>query len=141
MIQTHKNDKETLKQLFTTLNLTVKLFYDLSCQDLPPVFEENLPDIVGLWQTYLTYDNPLLHTDDDSESGPLDFVKAGICEVLILYVQKFEDAFGPHLKEFITSVWNLLTTIGPQTKYDILVSKALQFLTAVSRVQEHAKNF
>lgn len=119
----------------------VKLFYDLSCQDLPPIFEDNLAAITTLLHKYLKYDNPLLHTDDDTESGPLEYVKAGIFEVLVLYVQKYEDAFGEHLTQFVESSWNLLTTIGPETKYDILVSKALQFLTSMVRIPQHAQGF
>ena len=119
----------------------IKLFYDLSCQDLPPAFEDSLSGISSLLHKYLTYDNPLLNTDDESESGPLEFVKAGICEVLVLYTQKYEDVFGSLLGQFITSTWNLLTTIGPETKYDILVSKALHFLTAIASNKEHAASF
>lgn len=130
-----------LKQYFEVLNLLVKLFYDLSSQDLPPIFEDNLASITSLLHTYLTYENPLLATDDESESGPLEFVKAGICEVMTLYMQKYEDAFGELCKPFITSSWSLLTTIGPETKFDILVSKALQFLTAVASISKHAENF
>lgn len=123
------------------MNLLVKLFYDLSSQDLPPIFEDNLTDVTKLLHDYLTYENPLLVTDDDSESGPLEFVKAGVCEVITLYLQKYDDAFGALCAPFITSVWNLLTTIGPETKYDILVSKALHFLTAVASQDKHAQNF
>ena len=123
------------------MNLLVKIFYDLSCQDLPPIFEDNLAEVTSLLHKYLTYQNPLLATDDDSESGPLEFVKAGICEVITLYMQKYEDAFGELCKPFITSTWNLLTTIGPETKFDILVSKALHFLTAVASQDKHAATF
>jgi exportin-2 (importin alpha re-exporter) len=123
------------------MNLLVKLFYDLSSQDLPPIFEDNLGDVTALLHKYLTYENPLLATDADSESGPLEFVKAGICEVMTLYMQKYEDAFGDLCKPFITSAWSLLTTIGPETKFDILVSKALHFLTAVASLDRHAQNF
>lgn len=130
-----------MTQHIEVLNLLVKLFYDLSSQDLPPIFEDNLADVTGLLHKYLTYDNPLLTTDDDSVSGPLEFVKAGICEVMTLYMHKYEDAFGDLCKPFITSAWSLLTTIGPETKFDILVSKALQFLTAVASLDKHAQNF
>jgi len=119
----------------------IKLFYDLSCQDLPPIFEDNLPAITSLLQKYLQYDNPLLHADDDAEAGPLEYVRAGIFEVLVLYVQKYEDAFGEHLAQFVNTSWNLLTAIGPETKYDILVSKALQFLTSMVRIPQHAQAF
>ncbi|KAH0543334.1 hypothetical protein FGG08_002290 [Glutinoglossum americanum] len=141
LVERNKDNKEALQQLFVTLNLIIKLFNDMSCQDLPPIFEENLHTIMALLHKYLIYDNPLLHSSNDNESSSLEFVKAGICEVLILYVQKYEDAFGPLVEGFITSVWNLLTTVGPQTKYDILVSKALQFLSAVAHVTSHARHF
>lgn len=123
------------------MNLLVKLFYDLSSQELPPIFEENLPHVTSLLHKYLTYDNQLLATEDDSESGPLEFVKAGICEAMTLYMQKYEDVFGELCQPFITSTWNLLTTVGPETKFDILVSKALHFLTSVASIGKHAQNF
>lgn len=123
------------------MNLTIKLFYDLSVQDLPPVFEDNLNAITSLLHKYLTYDNPLLHTDDGNDAGPLELIKSGIFEVLSLYVQKYEDAFGEHVERFVGSSWNLLTTVGTEPKYDILVSKALQFLTSVTRISIHAQSF
>jgi len=140
-VEQNTGNKAALQQIFTSLNLMIKLFYDLSSQDLPPIFEDNLPAITSLLHKYLKYDNSLLHTDNDAEAGPLEYVKAGIFEVLTLYVQKYEDAFGEHLAQFVGSSWNLLTTIGPETKYDILVSKALQFLTSMVRIQQHAQGF
>ncbi|KAA6407194.1 MAG: chromosome segregation Cse1 [Lasallia pustulata] len=141
LIESNQSNQAKLQQVFGTLNLIMKLFYDLSSQDLPPIFEDNLPAITSLLHKYLTYDNPLLHTDNESEAGSLEFVKAGIFEVLVLYVQKYEDAFGAHVGQFINSSWNLLTTIGPETKYDILTSRALQFLTSVTKIQQHAQGF
>jgi len=140
-IDASQNDHNALAQYFKTLELAMKLFYDLSCQDLPPVFEDNLDAIGRLLQKYLSYDNPALHTEDDSESGLLEYVRAGIFEALTLYVQKYEDAVGQLLGPFITSSWTFLTSVGPETKFDILVSKALQFLTSVANVRQHAENF
>ena len=140
-ISAHEKDARALRQDFATLSTMMKLFYDLSCQDLPPVFEDNLQGISAVLHKYLTYDNPLLRTDDESESGPLEFVKAGIFEALTLYTQKYEDAFGAYLQQFIGSSWQLLTSIGSETKYDILVSKSLQFLTSVAKISSHAQAF
>ncbi|KAF1979108.1 Cse1-domain-containing protein [Bimuria novae-zelandiae CBS 107.79] len=140
LISNSQNDVEALKSAFTELELIVKLFYDLSCQDLPPVFEENLAAICSLLHKYLIYDNPALHTDNDEESGLLEYTRAGIFEVLMLYVQSYEDVFGAHLNQFVGSTWQFLTTVGLETKYDILVSKALQFLTSVASTH-HAEAF
>jgi exportin-2 (importin alpha re-exporter) len=141
LITSSQNNPAALQEAFSTLNLIMKLFYDLSCQDLPPDFEENIGDISSLLLKYLTYDNAALHTSDDSESGVLEYVKAGIFEVLILYTQKYEDAFGPQLESFVKSSWTFLMAVGLETKYDILVSKALQFLTAVASIPQYAQSF
>lgn len=140
VIGNSQNSPEALKGAFTTLELIIKIFYDLSCQDLPPVFEDNIAAISTLLHKYLVYDNPALHTDDESESGPLEYVKAGIFEALMLYVSKYEDVFGPQLPQFVETTWNFLMSVGLETKYDILVSKALQFLTRVAGTQ-HAESF
>lgn len=140
-LEQNKTNKENLTLGFTQLNLMIKLFYDLSCHDLPPMFEDNIAAIAQILLKYLTYDNQLLHTDDETEAGLLEYVRAGIFEALTLYVQKFLDAFGPHVGQFIQSSWTFLTTIGQETKYDILVSRALHFLTSVASMPEHAAAF
>lgn len=105
------------------------------------MFEDNLPEITAILHKYLTYDNYLLYTDDDNNAGPLEHAKSGIFELLNLWVQKYEDAFGEWVAPFIESSWNLLTAVGAEPKYDILVSKALQFLTSVTRINHHAQSF
>jgi exportin-2 (importin alpha re-exporter) len=123
------------------LNLIVELFYDLSCQELPPLFEDHIKAVTALLHKYLTYDNALLHTDDENESGPLEHVKSGIFELLSLWIGKYEEDIGPLIEPFITSSWSLLTTVSPETKNDVLVSRALQFLTSVTNIKTHAQAF
>ncbi|KAL8710513.1 MAG: hypothetical protein Q9220_004946 [cf. Caloplaca sp. 1 TL-2023] len=141
LIDQNKNDKALLAQYFSTMNLMMKILYDLSVQDLPPIFEDNMQSLTSLLHKYLVYQNDLLSTDSDSEVGPLESVKAEIFEVLVLYAQKYEDAFSPFVDQFVGSSWNLLTTIGPDTKNDIVVSKALHFLTSITRISQHARAF
>src|SRR5262249_31002688 len=119
-IEANKDNKLELQGLFQTLNLLIKIFFDLSCQDLPELFEENLRDIMGLFHKFLTYSNPLLVTGDDDEAGHIERVKAGICETLVLYAQKYEDAFESILPGFVESTWGLLTNTGLEQKYDIV---------------------
>lgn len=140
-IEANKNNKTYLKGYFETLGLLTRIFYDLSSHDMPPVFEDNLGMIANLLLKYLNYSNPLLATDDDSEAGILETVKADICEALQLYTTKYDEDFGKYCGEFIQSTWTLLSTVGPESKYDILVSKALQFLTAVVSIDRHAQQF
>lgn len=140
-IEANKADKAKLKGYFETMSLLLRIFYDLSCHDLPPPFEESLGSIAGLLHKYLEYNNPLLDTDDDTEAGILETVKSEVCEAVQLYTTKYDEDFGQYCAPFIQSAWSLLSTIGPQPKFDILVSKALQFLTAVASIDRHAQNF
>ena len=140
-IENNKSNREALQKAFRELDLVLKLFVDLSCQDLPPDFGDKLGDIAGLLLKYLVYDNSLLHTDDESESGPLEQTKADIFEALSLYVGKYYEDFGDYVRSFVESSWTLLTTTGLEPKNDIVVSKALQFLTSVTRINEQAQTF
>ena len=140
-ITQNQNNVAALKTHFTTLDLIMKLVYDLSTHDMPPQFEENLPAISMLLHKYLTYENPLLSTDADDEPGPMEEVRADVFKVLVLYTKKYEEEFGAHLTQFIGSSWNMLTAIGSETKYDLVVSRALEFLTTVASIDKHAQNF
>lgn len=113
----------------------------MSSHDLPPIFEENLASISELLHKYLVYSNRLLDTDDDSETSIVDTVKADICDLLQLYTIKYDEDFSRYCQPFITSTWNLLSSTGPATKYDTIVSKALHFLTAVASTTQHAQSF
>lgn len=138
-IEGNKGNEEALKGWFETLSLLVKILYDVTCHDLPPVIETNLASILTLLNNYLAYTNPTFDGDED-ETTALENVKADICEALTLFATKYDEDFNPYCEQFITSVWNLLSTIGPEKKYDLLVSRALQFLTAVTS-SKHAEVF
>jgi exportin-2 (importin alpha re-exporter) len=93
-----------------------------------------------IFMKYLSYSNPIFDGDDD-EASAVETVKSDICEALQLYTNKYDDDFGQYADQFTNAVWNLLSTVGPEKRYDILVSKALQFLTAIASVPKHAQNF
>jgi exportin-2 (importin alpha re-exporter) len=140
-IEAHSNDKANLTKAFTELDLILMIFYDLSCHDLSPVFEDNLSGIGSILLKYLTYDNSLLQTDDESETGPLENVKANVFEVLTLFTTKYYEDFSAQISGFVSSSWTLLTTTSADSKNDILVSKALLFLTSVCRINSQAQVF
>jgi exportin-2 (importin alpha re-exporter) len=140
-IEANAANKTALADWFETLRLLVELLYDLSSHDIPPILDEHLPNICELLHKYLIYANPLLDTDDDSETSVVDKVKADICEVLELYTMKYDDDFSQYCAPFITDAWNLLSSVGPESKHDVLVSKALHFLTAVGGTRQHSAMF
>ncbi|KAK3377999.1 CAS/CSE protein [Podospora didyma] len=139
-IEANKNNEQALKGWLETMSLLFRILYDLSCQDLPAPIESNLQDIVLILEKYLAYNNPIFDGEED-EATPVETLKADVCDALQLFATKYDDDFGPHIQMFTLNVWNVLSAVGPQRRYDILTSKALQFLTAVASVPRHAENF
>lgn len=113
-IDANKDNAAALKGWFESMSLLIKIFYDLSCQDMPPVVESNLQPVTALLQKYLSYSNPVLAADDDDEATVVEIVKSDICEALQLYTTKYDDDFGAHTEPFIQSVWSVLSTTGPE---------------------------
>ncbi|KAK0652263.1 CAS/CSE protein [Cercophora newfieldiana] len=139
-IEEHKNDQKALEGWLGTMSLLIRLLYDLTCQDIPPVIESNLQPITALLQKYLSYSNPAFD-DEEDEATPVETLKSDICDVLQLFTNKYDSDFSNYVQPFTAAVWNVLSNIGPEKRYDLLVSKALQFLTAVASVKEHAQIF
>ncbi len=117
LIDQNAQNTPMLKTYFQALFLINKIFIDLNCQDLPAFFEDHQDSFMSLFQKYLQYKNPLLDTQDSEEIGPLERVKASICEIIDLYATKYEEEFTK-LPEFVQLVWNLLTTVGLEPKND-----------------------
>ncbi|QEU58779.1 Cse1 [Kluyveromyces lactis] len=141
-IDEYSSDKARLVILFDVLLLLVKLYYDLNCQDIPAFFEDNMSVGMSIMHKYLNYQNPLLEDDtEDEEASVLSKVKASIAELIQLYISRYQEEFDPMVDNFIQTTWNLLVSLTPQPKYDILVSKCMTFVTAVARVPKYFELF
>jgi len=127
----HASNKEALLVIFGSLSLIAKIFYCLNYQDLPEYFEDQMSMWMPRFHELLTMDNALLKSDDD-EPGILEELRSQICDNIGLYASKYEEEFQPYMQTFVTAVWNLLLSTGPETKYDLLVSNAIQFLASVA---------
>ncbi|RIB01856.1 chromosome segregation 1-like protein [Gigaspora rosea] len=139
-ITEHAQNKQRLQVYMQTFLLLMKLFYDLNCQDIPPFFEDNMEQCMALLHKYIVYSNPLLESESEDEAGPLEKVKSSICEIVTLYTMKYEELFTM-LPQFVETVWFLLTTIGIEAKYDLLVSKSMAFLSTVVKLEQYHKLF
>ena len=140
-IEANKANADALKGWLETMSLLMRLLYDLSCQDIPPVIESHLQPITVLLHKYITYTNPIFD-DEEDEATPLETLKSDICDALQLFTNKYDDDFGQYVQEFTNNVWNVLSSgVGPSKRYDSLTCKALQFLTAVASVRRHAEIF
>nr|ODO02723.1 hypothetical protein L204_01462 [Cryptococcus depauperatus CBS 7855] len=138
--------KSSLPLLSQTLLSLIQLFHDLSSQDLPPFFEDHMSEFMGGDQPgwlrkYLDWETEELKGDEDDETpGPLQKIRSSICEIAELYAQKYSDVFT-QLGSFVDGVWNMLTRVGSGTREDVLVSRALRFLSVVVKMGNHRAMF
>lgn len=142
MAETNKQIQETGSiGWLQTMSLLVKLFYDLNCQDIPEFFEDHISEFMHILGVYLVYENPSAESDDENEAGVLEDIRAGICEILQLYTERYEEEFLSQLPGFVEMCWTLLTHLGPEPKYDLVVNRALAFLSSVAKRPHHLKMF
>ncbi|BEJ11174.1 hypothetical protein CspHIS471_0105960 [Cutaneotrichosporon sp. HIS471] len=119
----------------------IQLFHDLSSQDLPPFIEDHMSQYMGWLLKYLSWERPELKGDDDDDApGPLQKIRASICDVAELFAQKYVEEF-PQLGEFVNGTWQMLTNVGLGTRDDVLVSRALKFLSVVVKMGSHRDMF
>ena len=67
--------------------------------------------------------------DDDETPGPLQKIRASICEIAELFAQKYSEVFT-QLDVFVEGVWNMLSSVGPGIREDVVSS--LQILPSGS---------
>jgi exportin-2 (importin alpha re-exporter) len=132
LIDSNLQDSSKLKILFENLLLLVKIYYDLNCQDIPEFFEDNIDQGINILLKYLKFRSSLLEdANEDDEMDLVIQVKINICELIQLYTTRYEEEFKKYIELSIQIVWDLLNNISIQPKNDILVSKALKFMTCV----------
>ncbi|CAK9435521.1 uncharacterized protein LODBEIA_P02480 [Lodderomyces beijingensis] len=143
LIDKSKDSEAELVIYFDNLLLLMQIYYDFNCQDIPEFFEDHMNELMAIVHKFLVYDNPLLlDKDEDDEVSVLIKVKTSIIELLSLYVTRYADVFEPLIQTFITSVWDLINNFATrQSKFDLLVVKALQFLTSVAKITAYQSLF
>lgn len=142
LAKTHANNKDALKVIYGSLVLICKVFYSLNCQDLPEFFEDNMsvwmPNFLSLLSTRVE----LLESKPDEESpSVMEYLRSEVCECVSLYALKYDEEFAPHASIFVTAVWTVLLSTGPQAKFDNLVSNALSFLAKIANKHNYKNLF
>ena len=130
LIETYNNDPNAIKVIFSSILLICKIFRSLNSQDFAEEFENNMQSWMTHFLSLLAYENPLLKSQSD-EAGLIEQVKSQICDNISLFAQNYGEDFADYLPKFVMSVWNLLISTSLETKYDLLVSNAIQFISVV----------
>ncbi|KAG1767590.1 CAS/CSE protein [Suillus placidus] len=121
--------------------ILVDIFYDFTCQDLPPGIEDAHDSFfapqTGLFQRFMSWDPAELQSDPDETQPSLPAqLKTKIFEIGELYIKLFPDQLSrsPAVEGFVQSVWELIGSNKlPGVADDSLVSQSLRFISTAIR--------
>ncbi|XP_078428749.1 cellular apoptosis susceptibility protein, putative / importin-alpha re-exporter [Wolffia australiana] len=120
-----------LRLMFEAQRLCCRIFLSLNSVELPEFFEDHMKEWMAEFKHYLAAAfAPPLEAD-----GTVDALRAAVCENLQLYMRINEEEFQSYLPDFVSVVYNLLTTPSPGRER--LVVAAIRFLTTVSTSVHH----
>ncbi|KAH7097236.1 importin alpha re-exporter [Auriculariales sp. MPI-PUGE-AT-0066] len=127
----------------------VTLFYDLTCQDLPPAFEDTHLEFFGpgsgWFIRFLAWDPPELAVEeDDANPSVPSQLKTAVLEVAQLYANLFTEMLRENgvIENFVQAVWELVGS-GKTAAIsdDQLVAQALRLLATLVRQGTFASLF
>jgi exportin-2 (importin alpha re-exporter) len=154
-------------QAAKTMSLLTSLFYDLTCQDLPPAIEDAHAEFFappnGIFIRLLAWSPAnLLKSADDTDTEPSypSRIKTNILEILELYINRFTELFDntSGVDAYVQSVWTMLSAtsgtsststseikISDESRTPVsdepLISQSLRFLATAIRSKTFQKLF
>ncbi|KAJ6518618.1 CAS/CSE protein [Mycena sanguinolenta] len=132
-----------------TMVLLMEIFYDFTCQDLPPALEDAHAEFFsppeGWFQKLLAWNAPGLSVDPDETTPSLPSqVKTGILQIAELYLQLYPEQLQQTgtIESFMQGVWTMIGNNNmPGISDDGLVSQSLRFLSATIRSNHYTSLF
>ncbi|TFK71152.1 importin alpha re-exporter [Pluteus cervinus] len=121
--------------------LLLDIYYDFTCQDLPPAIEDSYEEFfaanTGWFPVFLAWNPPELKGDADDTTPSLPSkIKTGILEISELFIKLYPDQLSksPAVQTLVQGVWSLIGTGGlPSVADDHLVSQSLHFISTAIR--------
>ena len=138
-ITQNESNKTLLEQHLDVLNTSIKVLHDLTCQEIPDAILPHLEGIVGVLDKYLKFEDK--HALGGDDVGVVEYIRAAIFGLLTLWLAKNEEDIRKYVGSLVASAWNLLTSLNQDTKYDILASRDMNFLTSVASSPQHSQTF
>ncbi|KAJ7801877.1 CAS/CSE protein [Mycena olivaceomarginata] len=132
-----------------TMALLMEIFYDFTCQDLPPAIEDAHAEFFsppeGWFQKLLGWNPPGLSVDPDETTPSLPSqIKTGILQIAELFLQLYPEQLqqSQTIESFMQGVWTMIGNNNmPGLSDDGLVSQSLRFLSATIRSNHYSSLF
>ncbi|CAE6398308.1 unnamed protein product [Rhizoctonia solani] len=137
-------NEEQHKVLAQTLHLLLCLYEDLVDQDIPPVFEDSVPEFFGvaggddgLFLKILAW-NPETLKGDPEEPTPTPVHNAHqvIFEIAELFVLKYNELFETRMPAFVQAVWEMVGRMGAE-----VFAQSVRFLSVTVKSGLHTQLF
>ncbi|CAE6484305.1 unnamed protein product [Rhizoctonia solani] len=141
--------EEQHRVLAQTLHLLLCLYEDLVDQDIPPVFEDSVPEFFGvsggddgLFLKILAW-NPEALKGDPEEPTPTPVHNAHqvIFEIAELFVLKYNELFETRMPAFVQAVWEMVGRMGPEVREDGVFAQSVRFLSVTVKSGLHTQLF
>ncbi|CAG7854816.1 Importin alpha re-exporter AltName: Full=Chromosome segregation protein CSE1 [Serendipita indica DSM 11827] len=119
----------------------LQLYYDLTAQDLPPIFEDSLNEFfaptTGWFPRYLQWESKELAGEpDDTTPSLLSSIKTTVLEIAELFTSRYSELFGDSttISSFIQTVW-IIVSGGAYTAVgdDPLIAQCMRLLSTTIR--------
>ncbi|KJA18706.1 hypothetical protein HYPSUDRAFT_45045 [Hypholoma sublateritium FD-334 SS-4] len=132
---------ENYALLAQAMVLLVDVYYDFSCQDLPPAIEDSHEEFfgpgTGWFQALLLWDPIELPNDPEDTTASLPAqIKTGILETAELFIKLYPEQLQktPAVETLVQSVWSLVGSNKlPGVGDDAFVSQSLRFISTAIR--------
>ncbi|KAJ4471965.1 CAS/CSE protein [Lentinula aciculospora] len=132
-------DQYTL--LSQSMVLLVDIYYDFTCQDLPPAIEDTHMEFFGANGGYfpalMSWDPAELRGDPEDTTPSLPSqIKTRILEVVELFIKLFPETLQTSnaVETFVQAVWSLIGSDRlPNVSDDMFVSQSLKFISTALR--------
>ncbi|XP_019091483.1 PREDICTED: exportin-2-like [Camelina sativa] len=125
-----------LKPMLESQKLCCRIFFSLSFQDFPEAFEEDLNKWMEKFHKYLSSSYSALKSTEDGLTL-VDDLRAAVCEIINLYMEKYEEDFHDFWSGFASTILTLLRDVSKSPSRDQLATRAIKFLTILSRSVHH----
>ncbi|KAF9472710.1 importin alpha re-exporter [Pholiota conissans] len=121
--------------------LLVDIYYDFTCQDLPPAIEDSHEEFfgpgTGWFQAFLLWEPAEIQSDpDDTTPSLTSQIKTGILEISELFIKLYPEQLQktPAVETLVQGVWSLVGSNKlPGVGDDSLVSQSLRFISTAIR--------
>ncbi|QRV98526.1 exportin-2 [Ceratobasidium sp. AG-Ba] len=137
------------KVLAQTLHLLLCLYADLVDQDIPPVFEDSVPEFFGdnsgndgVFLRILAWSPDALKGDnEDPAPTPVMQCHQVIFEIAELFVLKYNELFDARMPAFVQAVWQLIGNMDGSVREDGVFSQSVRFLSVTVKSGLHTALF